>query len=69
VEFVSEKSKKPYVNSKLFAEYVKYPFTSHVARIRAEKNCSNHLTGDVTDLLSVAKVNLVTLAPHTTQRF
>jgi hypothetical protein len=72
---------KPYVNADLFENYVRTVFLPPLAitcimqNVRNEEavllmdNCSPHLTPVVIDLLSEARVRIVTFAPHTTQIF
>jgi hypothetical protein len=72
---------KPYVNADLFENSVRTVFLPHLAiarimqNVRNEEavllmdNCSPHLTPAVIDLLSEARVRIVTFALHTTQIF
>jgi hypothetical protein len=72
---------KPYGNADLFENYLRTVFRPRLAIIRImhnipEKdavrltaNCSPHLTPVVIDLLSYARVRIVTFAPHPTQIF
>jgi hypothetical protein len=72
---------KPYVNADLFENYVRTVFLPQLAityimqNVRNEEavllmdNCSPHLSPVVINLLSEARVRIVTFAPHTTQIF
>jgi hypothetical protein len=72
---------KPYVNADLFENYVRTVFLPHLAitrimqNVRNEEavllmdNCSPDFAPVVIDLLSEARVRIVTFAPHTTQIF
>jgi hypothetical protein len=72
---------KPYVNVDLFENSVRTAFLPHLAitrimqNVRNEEavfmmdNCSPHLPPVVIDLLSEARVRIITFAPHTAQIF
>jgi hypothetical protein len=74
---------KPYVNAEFFEDYLRSAFLPHLMIIRIVKdlreenavllmhNCFPHMTPAAIELLSTARVRVVTLAPqpHTTQLF
>jgi hypothetical protein len=74
-------SQKAYVNSKTFSEYVKSVFIPYVTKVRREReieleeavllmdNCPSHITKEVIDMFTAAKVRVVTFAPYTTDIF
>jgi hypothetical protein len=74
---------KPYVNAELFEDYLRSVFLPHLMITRIVKdlgeedavllmdNCSHHITFGAIELLSTARVRVVTLAPqlHATHIF
>jgi hypothetical protein len=72
---------KPYINGEIFANYIQSVFLPHLANLRGNEqlsneeavllmdNCSPHLTPTVIELLTSARVRVVTFAPHTTHIF
>jgi hypothetical protein len=80
---IPKKSQEPYVNSKLFAEYVESAFvpprrknscqeenrTRRCHVIGRQLSDSPQVISDVMDLLNMARVRVVTFAPITTQIF
>jgi hypothetical protein len=78
---IIKESQKAYVNGKTFAEYVKSVFIPYVTKVRRERgirveeavllmdNYPNHITKEVIDMLTAARVRVVTFAPHTTHIF
>jgi hypothetical protein len=78
---ILEDRDKPYVNAELFEDYLRSVLLPYLLITRILKdlreedavllmdNCSPHLTPAVMELLSSARVRVVTFAPHTTQIF
>jgi hypothetical protein len=66
---------------KMFAQYITSLFLPYVVKVRSKKeieqeeaallmdSCSNHLATQVTDMLTTARVQIITFAPHTTHIF
>jgi hypothetical protein len=71
------RSQKAYVNGKIFGKYNKSIFLPYLAKVRSEReikqeeaalfmdNCSSHLTGEVMDMLTTARVQIVTFTLQT----
>jgi hypothetical protein len=72
---------KPYVNRKLFLDYLKTIFVPYLTEILDSEeldgcevvllmdNCSPHIADDVIALLTSVRVRVITFAPHTTHIF
>jgi hypothetical protein len=81
VDLVMKVRPKPYVNAKIFLDYIKTVFLPNLAELRhleefAEEdavllldNCPSHVTRGVIGILTDARVRVITFAPHTTQIF
>jgi hypothetical protein len=81
VDFVLKHRSKPYVNRKLFLDYLKTIFVPYLTEIRDSEeldgceavllmdNCSPHIADDVIALLTSVRVRVITFAPHTTHIF
>jgi hypothetical protein len=81
VDFVLRHRSKPYINGKLFLEYISIIFITYLNELRDSEefaeceavllmdNCSPHMWEAVIALLSGARVRFVTFVHHTTQIF
>jgi hypothetical protein len=80
-DFVLKHNQTPYINAVIFLDYIRTVFLPNLAELRTldqfadepavllMDNCSSHITNDVLDLLTEARVRVITFAPHTTQIF
>jgi hypothetical protein len=80
-DLVLKHRQKPYVNDELFANYIRAVLLSHLAGLRGNEelsdeeapllmdNCSPHLAPTAVQLLTHARVRIITFAPHTTHIF
>lgn len=76
-----QQRRKPYINSQLFVDYIRHVFLPTLSILRQRPdladedavllmdNCPAHVTHEVLDLLTAARVRVVTFAPHTTNIF
>ena len=78
---ILQQRNKPYINSELFVDYIRRVFLPYLSNLRRRPeladeeavllmdNCPAHVTQEVLDLLTEARVRVVTFAPHTTNIF
>jgi hypothetical protein len=81
IDFVLRQRPKPYVNCKLFLEYIKTIFVPYLNELWDSEefkaceavfimdNYSPHILNDVVAVLTHARVQIITFAPHTTHIF
>jgi hypothetical protein len=79
--FVLRQRSKPYVGHKLFLEYIDAIFIPCLNDLRGSQefkaceavllmeNCSPHVSDDIVAVLTSARVQIITFAPHTTHIF
>jgi hypothetical protein len=77
-DFVLRSNPKPYINAKIFLDYIRTVFLSNLAELRTfdgfteqtgvllMDNCPSYVTDDVIGLLTEARVCVITFEPHTT---
>jgi hypothetical protein len=80
-DFVLRSNPSPYINTKIFLDYIRMVFLPNLAELRKldafteetgvllMDNCPSHVTVDIIRLLTEARVCVITLAPYTTQIF
>jgi hypothetical protein len=81
VDFVLTHRPKPYINGKLFLDYITHIFVPYLNELRESEefaeceaillmdNCSPHMGDAVIALLTREHVRVITFAPHTTHIF
>jgi hypothetical protein len=80
-DFVLRSNSSPYINVKVFLDYIRTVFLPNLAELRTldsfieetgvvlMDNCPSHVTDDIIGFLTEARVRVITFVPDTTQIF